>query len=588
MPMKNPPYLILILILLPAVAPLWPGCQPEDNWRARQDSDPETLEIARRLEARADSLAIRDTVGSLAWLQGLQPMRTRGYGIVVGLGDNGSTECPPDIRNTLVQEMRRRHHLGSRIKGLKELPPSELLNDLDTAVVMISADLPGAATRGTQMDVRVSALPGTQTKSLEGGYLWRCDLKRFRASGPSTIVRGKTMAYAEGPVFVNPFDEDGQPLEEVNPRQGLVLGGGTVLVHRSVRLELREPSFQTAMNVAHQINNRYGQEGKVADATSPGTIELEIHRSYYGREQRFLSLITHLLPRDAPQSLEKRIRDLAEEMLDPHAPHDDIGLAWETFGQSVLPTVRKLYTDPRAHVNYFAARTGLRLNDEAALMVLRRHAHDLQSPHQQAAIRELGQALNFTEAADALRPLLSHENERVRIMSYQALRGRGDRFIKPLRVGAPNFVIDRVRSKGSPLLFARVREAQRLAVFGEIACRLPVFYEHPHALFGLHAGDQAQTITVMRRNNSGRLIAAPVAAPLDVVGLAARMGRELVEAPDGTPPGLNLPYSQVFKTLYDLAESGTIDAEFRVEGIKDRQWTGPLEPPGRLETDLED
>jgi hypothetical protein len=66
------------------------------------------------------------------------------------------------------------------------------------------------------------------------------------------------------------------------------------------------------------------------------------------------------------------------------------------------------------------------------------------------------------------------------------------------------------------------------------------------------------------------------------------MGRELTEGPDGTPPGLNLSYSQVVKALYDLAKTGTIRAAFHVEGIQDRRWLGPLEPPGRPETDLED
>ncbi|UCG34101.1 MAG: flagellar basal body P-ring protein FlgI [Phycisphaerales bacterium] len=578
---------VTILLSLATTLP-WAGCQPTDDWVPRQESDPEVEEIARKLEARAESLAIKDTIGSLAWLQGMQPMRVRGYGIVVGLGEAGSRECPPEIRNSLIQEMRRRHHLGSRTRGLKELSPSDLLSDLDTAVVVVTAEIAGAATRGTSMDVRVSALPGAQTKSLEGGYLWRCDLKRFRTAGPTAVIQGKTLAYAEGPVFVNPFDEEGLPLEEATPREGVVLGGGTVIVDRGVRLELREPSFQMAMATARQINNHYGHDVKVADATSPGTIELHIPRAYCGREDYFLSLVTHLLPREPPQSAETRMRALADELLNPDAPHDDIGLAWETFGQRALPVIRRLYSDHRPYVNFYAARTGIRLDDEAALLVLRRHAHDLQSPHQQEAIRELASAVNFTEAADALRPLLSHENERVRIMSYQALRERGDRYIRPLRVGAPNFTIDRVRSKEPALIYACTGQAQRLAVFGEPACRAPVFYEHRDRLYGLHAGKNSETITVMRRNAEGQLVAEPVEAPLEVVGLAATMGREIREGPDGTAPGLNLAYSHVVKALYDLAETGTIRTAFHVETIQDRRWLGPLEPPGRPETDLED
>jgi hypothetical protein len=230
----------------------------------------------------------------------------------------------------------------------------------------------------------------------------------------------------------------------------------------------------------------------------------------------------------------------------------------------------------------------MRLNDEAAVLVLRRHAHDVQSPHQREAILELGKAVNFSEAADALRPLLSHENELVRIMSYRALRERGDRYIRPMRVGAPNFVIDRVRSTGPSLIYAHTSGTQRMAVFGDVKCRTPVYYESPEGLFGLHAVDNAETVTAMRRNEKGHLVANPVEVPLDMVGLAAGMGREITPGPDGSPPGLNLAYSRIARALYDLVESGTIDAGFHAEGIEDRKWLGALEPPGRPETDLED
>jgi flagellar basal body P-ring protein FlgI len=584
--MKNPHYLLMTLLLTLAAG--MPGCRPENDWTSSRDADPEMQELARKLEARAESLAIKDTVGSVAWLQGMQPMKVRGYGIVVGLGESGSAECPPEIRKSLVQEMRKRHHLGSRMRGLTELHPSDLINDLDTAVVQVTANIPGAATPGDRFDVRVSILPGTQTKSLEGGYLWRCDLKRFRAAGPSASIQGKTMAHAEGPIFVNPFGPDGEPIEKADPRTGSVLGGGTVKVRRNIRLELREPSFRMAINVARQINRRFGKEGKIADATSPGTVELDIPRSYRGREERLLALILHLYLREDNKFLEERAHALGDEITRADAPHDDIGLAWEAIGIGALPVVRKLYTDPRPYVRFHAARTGLRLNDEAAVWVLRRQAQDPRDPHQREAIRVLGEAVNFTEAADALRPLLSHEDERVRIWAYLALRERGDRYVEPLRVGAPNFVVDRVRSKGPPLIYARVRQAQRLAVFGEVKCKPPVFYEDSNALFGLHAGNHDKTLTVMRRDASGLLIGEPLSAPLEVVGLAAKMGNELIGTADGKTSGLNLAYSQVARTLYDLCKAGSIDANFRVEKPEDLQGGVRVEEPGRPETDLED
>ncbi len=564
------------------------GCNSEDDWEARQ-GDPDLEAIARKLEARAESLSIQETVSSLAYLQGLQPIRVVGYGIVVGLGEKGSSECPPDIRSRLVQEMRKRHHLGLESRGLRELHPNELLEDLDTAVVRVSADIPGGALRRTVMDAAVTALTGTQTRSLRGGYLWRCDLKRFRADGAATVVQGKTLAAAEGPVFISAFDDEGELLADVNPRVGSLLGGARVNVDREIRLEIREPSFQTATLVARKINERFPESKKVADATSPGMVKLSIPQRYRGRESEFLALLMHVSLRESSGFVEERTRDLCEEIFDPDAPHDDIGLAWEAIGKGTLPEVRKLYGDRRAYVNYHAARTGLRMNDVDAVLVMRRHAYDLQSPFQQDAIQELGRAEKLTDAAAVLRPLLNHDDDRLRIQAYLALRRRMDRFIRPIRVGEPNFVIDRVRSTGAPLIYARTTGAQRLAIFGDQAlCRPPLFYEHPDRIFGLHARPNADKITVLRIGPDGSMLSAPIEAPLEVGGLAEKMGSELGTRRNEDWAGANLPYSEVIKALFDLSRSGDINAEFEVETTKDRVGRGPLEPPGRPESDLED
>lgn len=579
-------------VLLPAVLLLstaaWTGCDLDDGWEPRQ-ADAELQEIARKLEARAQSLAVLDTVSSVAYLQGTQPIRVEGYGIVVGLGRNGSAECPPDVRNRLIHEMRKRQNLRSRSKGLGEFRPNELLEDSDTAVVRIAANIPGAALRGTPMDASITALPGTQTRSLQGGYLWRCDLKRFRVGNRATVIHGKTLAYAEGPVFVNPFDPEGQPRKEPNPRVGTLLGTARVLVDREIRLEIREPSFRIAVLLARKINERFPGPTKVANATSPGTVEMKIPPEYAGREDRFAALMMHVYLKETPGFLDRRTRELAAEILDIDAPHDDIGLAWEAIGKRTLPEIRKLYTDRRLHVSFFAARTGLRMNDTDAVLVLRRHAHDLRSPHQREAIRELGRADNITAAADALRPLLNHDDDRVRIQAYLALRDRMDRFIAPQRIGEPNFVLDRVRSTGKPLIYGRVAGSQRLAVFGDqTLCDPPIFYEHADRLFGLHALDNADTITILRLGTDGQMIASPIQAPLEVAGLVARLGREPIRQTGDELAGANVPYSEVLRCLYDLAAAGSIDARFELETPRDRTRTGPLEPPGRPETDLED
>ncbi len=561
----------------------------KDKGIQRDETDEELRRVAERLEARADSLAVKDTVGSVAWIQGQFPLKVRGYGIVVGLGSNGSKECPPDIRKRLTQEMRKYHNLGTTSRGLKELQPEALLTDLDTAVVIVEAGIPGAAVKGTRFDAVVTALPGTQTKSLEGGFLWRCELQRYRDVGTGgASLQGETLAFAEGPVFVNPFPADGENPTPVDLKRGVTLGGAVATKERSVRLEIRNPSFQTAMQVARQINERFTDEHQTAEAISPATIRLHIPKSYGERRDRFLDLVTHVMLRSDASFREERTAELAKELLDPGAPHDDIGLAWEVLGRNVLPEVRKLYGDTRPYVSFFAARTGIRLHDDSAVPVLRRHALNVTSEYQREAIIELGDAQNLPEAADALRPLLSHTDKRVRIWACGALRRRGDRYVESVRVGEPNFSLDLVRSDARPLIYARVAGAQTLALFGpDIWLRPPLHYESSDGVLNLYAADGDREVKIIARSPGGRIIGAPQVCPLDLQTLLSRLGSERRALPDGTVTGYGLPYSCIVRALKELCAARAIPGEFQLESPEVTDIEGPLEEPGRPETELE-
>ena len=45
----------------------------------------------------ADTSLFKDTVGSISELEGWDPIPIRGYGVVIGLPDTGSRECPSQI-----------------------------------------------------------------------------------------------------------------------------------------------------------------------------------------------------------------------------------------------------------------------------------------------------------------------------------------------------------------------------------------------------------------------------------------------------------------------------------------------------------
>ncbi len=116
----------------------------------------------------AKSAAFRDTIGSRGFYEGSTPLEVRGFGLVIGLGRNGSRDCPKPIYETLVQQMYKQQGQTSQYIGETSITPEGMIDDLDTAVVSVRGMIPAAAVAGSSIDLSLIALPGTQTKSIHG------------------------------------------------------------------------------------------------------------------------------------------------------------------------------------------------------------------------------------------------------------------------------------------------------------------------------------------------------------------------------------------------------------------------------------
>ena len=151
------------------------------------------------------------TIGSLAEIVGFEPVAVEGYGLVAGLAGTGSSQCPPELRTYLQQYILR------QLSKTSKLSAEELIESEDTAVVRIVGFIPPGASSGQRFDVKVSALPATQTTSLAGGYLYTAELSPYTKLGKSTRI----LATAQGPIF-NDFAGG----EGATEKTGYVLGGG--------------------------------------------------------------------------------------------------------------------------------------------------------------------------------------------------------------------------------------------------------------------------------------------------------------------------------------------------------------------------
>lgn len=558
-----------------AVLFLFTGCSEFDfkgAWDSVFKKEAEDEKAPPPPPALASSLAVQDTVQSVAFLDGMRFTIVRGYGIVVGLVGTGGTDCPDDIRKYLQQEILRRR-VG--------VPVKELLDNKNSAVVVVTGEIPAAAQAGNHFDLVVRAL-GSQTTSLRGGTLLETDLKLL-ANTAQGIIEGKALATAAGPIYMSPTTKDDKESEKL--RNGRILGGGALKESRRVRLTLSTPAYSVASRIRDRLNSRYGASGSVADATSPDVIQLTIPEDYRFREKRFLDLVLHTTINGSAAFLTRRATELATEIAHPQAPYEDISLAWEAIGRTVVPTIRPLYSHSIVATSYYAARAGLRLGDTDAVAVVARHALTRNDPFRLVATDELGGALRTAAGSDALIKLAADADNRVRIAAYKGLLFQRNPIVHPGRVGASNFVLDVLESEGPPLIHISTTEDQRIALIGRAArLRAPVNFHDDETTIAADHDDKQ--LRIVRTNLRTKATSPVLNCGLSLPEFIRFLGDDPRPNSDGNLRGLGLDYSEVVRILYDLNKQGALAATFILERPRVSDELGEKKEGARPESEF--
>lgn len=563
------------LLLASALA----GCvwEKEDKGRLSYGVDPMASPLI-------NSSAYRDTIGELTYYDGMTPMRVRGYGLVVGLGTNGSSDCPDTVRKKLIRGLYKQHDFSSPIVGTTTVTPEQMIADPDTAVVIVEGDIPPAAIEGSRFDVQVRAYPGTSTKSLRGGRLYTTDLLNFRMLNSRASMTGSVLAKAAGPVFLNPFSDE-RAATKVSPLEGTIMGGGMAVEDRRVRLVLVEPSYGFAKRIQDRINFHYSRDRRVADAISPSFIRINVPRKYRNNAAHFLTIVRALYVANDPTMAATRSRLLAQEIFKPEAPHAMISLCFEALGRTALPELNRLYARPEKYVSFYSAAAGLRLEDHVAVDAMAIHADDSESPYRFRAIRALGLARSMANAAFPLRRLLDDPDPRVRIAAYEALSGRNDTAITTDRIADDNFLLDIVPSKGPALVYAKRKGRRRIALFGEqLACVPPLFYRSSGAGITVLADEGDEKLGLIRVSPRGT-VSPRITGQLELAKLVELLGRD-AEVMGDEVVGLGLGYGAIVRMLYNLCKDKCINAEFVLEQPNALELFGPTKRMGRPESEL--
>ncbi len=496
-------------------------------------------------------------------LAGAGEMVVQNYGLVVGLGDKGSSEVPPHVRKYLVEKILK-ERLGRYQEGTEGVTPSVLLEDPGTAVVLIAGTMPPGAPVGTHFDLFVRALPQTSTKSLVGGVL--LDMPLHMAVGGAAMPGGPTRAWAEagGAIFVNPFLDPTDTGQAPHLREGRIIGGGRITLARPVRLQLRRPDFSRAQVIERRINQRFprSQSDRVAEARSRSEIALNIPPEHRDDYTHFLELVMHLPLRTGQgvdEILAERIGTAIEE---PGADHRELALVWEAIGEAARPVVRRSYTSPNQQVALYAAATGLRLGDLSAGDVLIALTASKDTELQLAAIEELGAHRGVVRSLGPLRKLLNDTNERVRVAAYEALARIGDRrSVQTIDVGPGEFRLDIVDSDRADVIYATQTGRQKIVLFGRgMPVRQPVFFAMPDDSVVVSAREGEDGLTVMRRIPRRSSLTPPFHIGFLVSDLVRTLGSRAQYDEEGKIMGLELTYGEVVSALHQMCKDDDIPA----------------------------
>ncbi len=251
------------------------------------------LAAALVLVAALGSASAAVRIKDVASLGGMRENQLVGYGLVVGLQGTGDSMRNAPFTEQSMQSMLDR--MGINVRGTP-------LRARNVAAVIVTTNLTSLVSKGSQIDVTVSAL-GDAT-SLLGGTLIMTPL----AGGD-----GLTHAVAQGSISVSGSSSQGQAesYSQGVPTAGRIPNGATVELEAppadfganggTLTLELRNPDFKTAVRVADAINDFTRQHYRVDTAR-----EQDLHR------------VAILCPRGV--SVPRFMASIGDLLVEPDAP----------------------------------------------------------------------------------------------------------------------------------------------------------------------------------------------------------------------------------------------------------------------------
>ena len=514
---------------------------------------------------------LEGTVGSMCTLDGYDPLLVSGIGLVVNLKGTGSSDVPRSggLRARLLKKLAA-EGFGNARYGMQNLSPAQALRDNRTAVVAVEGVIPPGATKDTRFDVVVTALPGTQTTSLEEGTLYTVDMSVDGIYATGSFAR--TEADARGSIYLNPFEIGDPTVERFDRREGLILSGGRVARDRPLRLVLNQASWTRARRIADRINDRFerssGDRNETAVARSDFIVEIHVPERFNERTEEFLMLVNYLYVQRSQNFEVVQAERLIDKLRIAPGEARPITLAWVSLGKPVVPVIRKLYEDPNPQIAMTALEAAVRLQDHRAAHALRPLATHTDPTLRSRAAGALAHLTNNPVAEATLRDLLDDKDRQVRIAAYLALADMHHPLVNRLQFGEGlefKFVLDIVPAS-RPLVYITQSRLPRVVVFNPmLTFKLPIVANIWDSRLVMK-GSSIETMMDVRFRDFGKMAGVVRSIPGTVSHFIWLMGREPTYEEDPTS-GFDLSYSNVVNAVYTLHRQGHIPSEIEFDDL---------------------
>jgi len=486
---------------------------------------------------------VGDTIGSLTETFVVDSIPVEGYGVVGALAGTGSSECPPQIKNYLKKYILSQSSTAN-------IDVDGLLRSRDTSVVYLRGIMPASVRQDQRFDVKVLALVGTQTRSLEGGWLYSAELRRAQTFGVST----RYLAKVEGAVFI---DTVGAPVTD--KRSGYILGGGNVRDQYRVVLSLRRPDYLVSRKISNIINTRFGDS--TARAVSAAAIELTVPIAYADQKERFIAIVQAIYVSSTEQLLEERT-SLHVNMLANSENKFASEVALEAIGHASLAKLSVLLNSANEEVRLRAGRCVLNLGGDGGLGTLRAIALEEGSKYRVESLEALSASASRADVAGICRRLLQDKDFDIRLAASDQLRKLDDITIFQEAIGG-RFYLEQIAHAKIKEVYVSRSGTPRIVLFGApIMCRDNLFIQTSNGEVTINAPAGQEYVTLIRKLPKGK---DPVRlkSTFDLSDIIRKLCEEPLEKKGVlVRAGLNVPYAQAIGLVKQLCDSGAAPAEF--------------------------